>query len=56
MIKFQQDRGKQCISTYVNTKVARRNMSTLACVETMREKRRNAAMTSAGLELLVALT
>jgi hypothetical protein len=54
MIKFQQDRGKQCISAYVNTKVARRNMSALACVETMREKR-NAAMTSAGLELLGAL-
>jgi hypothetical protein len=56
MIRFQQDRGKQCISAYVNTKVARRNMSALACVETMREKRRNAAMTSASLELLVALT
>jgi hypothetical protein len=55
MIEFQQDRGKQCISTYVNTKVARRNMSALACVGTVREKRRNADMTKAGLELLGAL-
>lgn len=55
MFKFHQDRGKQCISTYVNTKVARRNMSAHACIGSMHEKRRNAAMTSAGLELLGAL-
>lgn len=31
-------------------------MSALARIGSMREKRRNAEMTSAGLELLVALT
>ncbi|SCX63109.1 hypothetical protein [Nitrosospira sp. Nsp1] len=51
MIEFQQGRRNRCIFIYVNTKVARHNMNTLACVGTMREKRRNAAMMSAGLAL-----
>lgn len=55
MIEFQQDRGKRCISTYVNTKVARSNMSVLACAGTVREKRRNADMMTAGLALPGAL-
>jgi hypothetical protein len=51
MIEFQQDRGKRCISTYVNTKVARSNMSVLAFARTVREKRRNAYMMNAGVAL-----
>lgn len=45
----------RCISTYVNTKVARCNMSVLVCASTVREKRRNADMNNAGLALLGAL-
>jgi hypothetical protein len=55
MIDFQQDRGKRCISTYVNTKVARSNMSVLACAETVREKRPNAGMIHASITLQGAL-
>jgi hypothetical protein len=55
MIKFQQGRCNRFIFTYVNTKVAKHSMSILARVGTMREKRRNAAMMSAGLELPGAL-
>ncbi len=57
MIKFQQGRRNRCIFTYVNTKtkVARHSISVLARVGAMREKKRNAAMMRAGLELPGAL-
>lgn len=55
MIEFQQDRGKRCISIYVNTKVARNNMSVLARGETVQEKGRNAGIMNAGLTLSGAL-
>ncbi|MEO5655495.1 MAG: hypothetical protein ABIR00_05870 [Nitrosospira sp.] len=55
MIKFQQGRRNPCIFIYVNTKVARHSISVLARVGTMREKKRNAAMMSADLELPGAL-
>ncbi|WP_156304371.1 hypothetical protein [Nitrosospira briensis] len=54
MIEFQLGRRNRCIFTYVNTKVAQHSISVLACVATMREKKRNGAM-SAGLELPGAL-
>ena len=55
MIEFQQDRGKRCISTYVNTKVAPSNMGVLVIAATGCEKGRNIDRMNAGLALPGAL-